>query len=294
MPVLVIDYRKIPEHPHPAQLEDAVQAFKWIAEHGPCGSVKSPASAILCAGSSAGGGLALALAVKLRDEPDHVGKLAGVTVSSPQTDMTCSGESYTSRKWRYGGGDQCDPIFRGKDPTADSMPQIYKLLGKPGRNGSYPLTEPSISPLHAELHDLPPTLIHVGDAEVMLSDSVDFGVKARAAGSPVEVTVWPRMWHCFERFSEGCGTGIPIKESEEALRRQVAFLRQCAAPVMSEDFKIEDFKIEVPNEEVKMQVKGKGKGKSKGKGNGRGKGKSQEAAPSKRLDHKIADTIMGA
>lgn len=225
MPVLAIDYRKIPEHPHPAQLEDALQAFQWIARHGPFGT--STAAAILCAGDSAGGGLALALAVMLRDEPVHGAQLAGITVTSPQTDMSCSGESYTTRRWRDGGGSVGDPIFRGRDPQADSMPQIYKLLGKPGRPGSYLLTEPSISPLHAELHDLPPTLIHVGDAEVMLSDSVDFGAKARAAGSPVEVTVWPRMWHCFERFSEGCGTGVPLKEGLEALERQAAFLRRC-------------------------------------------------------------------
>lgn len=302
MPVLVIDYRKIPEHPHPAQLDDAVQAFEWILEHGPHG--KSPASAILGSGSSAGGGLALALAVKLRDEPGHGGQLVGVTVSSPQTDMTCSGESYTTRKWCDGGGDACDPIFRGADPSADSMPQIYKLLGKPGRRGSYPLHEPSISPLHAELHKLPPTLIHVGDAEVMLSDSVDFGLKAKAAGSPVQVTVWPRMWHCFERFSEGCGTGTPIKEGQEALRRQVAFLHQCASAVLPKDFKIEA----LPMSEVEMlcrasapengdtsKMKGKGKGKGKSKMKGKGKGvESQVAVHSKHLHQQMVDSIMGA
>lgn len=317
MPVLVIDYRKIPDHPHPAQLEDAVQAFEWIAEHGPYGA--SPAPAILCAGSSAGGGLALALAVKIRDEPGHGGRLAGVTVSSPQTDMTCSGSSYSTRRWRDGGGETCDPIFRGKDPQADSMPQIYKLLGRPGRPGSYPLNESSISPLHAALHNLPPTLIHVGDAEVMLSDAVDFGVKARAAGSPVEVVVWPRMWHCFERFSEGCGTGIPLKEGLEALKRQVCFLRHCAATAMNvETVPMSEEEVEALACREQLELlksrgepasKGKGKGKSIGKGKGKGKGKSKEvhhgaARPeeylkqsdrsSQELARRVEDTLLGA
>jgi hypothetical protein len=107
------------------------------------------------------------------------------------------------------------------------MPEIYELMGKPGNVDSFRLTEPEISPLHADLHaDFPPTLIQVGDAEVMLSDSVDFGKKAQAAGASVEVQVYPRMWHCFHRFSEGCGTGVPLQEGIEAMKLQGAFLNQ--------------------------------------------------------------------
>jgi len=225
MPVLAIDYRLCPEYKHPAQLEDAVQAFRWIAENGPSGSAQ--AKKIFLAGDSAGGGLALALALRLRDAPVAGAQVAGVTVVSPQTDMTCSGESYISRRWKEGGGPQCDPIFRGEDPTGDSMPQIALLLGEQGADGSYALTDSALSVIHADLYDLPPALIHVGDAEVMRSDSVEFGKKAVAAGSPVDVRVWPRMWHTFTHYTEGChGEGSqPLKEALDAVKQQGDFLR---------------------------------------------------------------------
>mmetsp|Transcript_93823 Transcript_93823/g.201441 ORF Transcript_93823/g.201441 Transcript_93823/m.201441 type:complete len:629 (-) Transcript_93823:73-1959(-) len=225
MPVFCIDYRKIPEHPHPAQLDDARQALEWIWEHGPHGAAK--ATAVFCAGDSAGGGLALGLAVYVRDMQPTCCRIDGIVTVSPMTDLTCSGESYMSRRWKQDGGDHCDPLFRGRDPAADSMPQIYRLFrARDGMHRSFELTTPYISPLHAELHDLPATLIQVGDAEVMLSDSVDFAKKARAAGSQVSLHVFPRMWHCFHRFSEGCGTGVPLEEGTQALKEQAAFLRQ--------------------------------------------------------------------
>jgi acetyl esterase/lipase len=224
MPVLCIDYRKIPEHPHPAQIEDARSALLWLNENGPHGLGR--ASALFCAGDSAGGGLALGLGVSLRDNPIGSVNIAGIAVVSPMTDLTCSGESYTSRRWQEHGDDRCDPLFRGKDPARDSMREIYELMGKPGQVGSFKLTQPDISPLHADLHQFPPTLIQVGDAEVMLSDAVDFGAKAQAAGSPVEVKVYPRMWHCFNRFTEGCGTGVPLQEGIDAIKGQAQFMRQ--------------------------------------------------------------------
>merc|ERR1719215_1009237 len=100
IPVLAIDYRLAPEFKHPAQLEDALQAFKWIAKNGPEGL--SPAKHIFLAGDSAGGGLALALALRLRDEPVEEGPVAGVSVVSPETDLSCSGESYRTRRWQLG------------------------------------------------------------------------------------------------------------------------------------------------------------------------------------------------
>lgn len=231
MPLLCIDYRLCPEFRHPAQLEDAVTAFRWIAQHGPEGPCQ--AASVFLAGDSAGGGLALALALRLRDEPVEEGVVAGVSVVSPETDLSCSGESYRTRRWQPGGGPTCDPMFRDEDPAAASMPQIHRLLGEPGRPDSFPTTEPSISVLHADLHGLPPVQIHVGDAEVMLSDSVDFGRKAVAAGSPVEVRVWPHVWHTFTQFSEGAGNadGKPLEEALQSIAAQGEFLRRCATGV---------------------------------------------------------------
>lgn len=229
MPLLAFDYRLAPEFRHPAQLEDALQALRWIAANGPYGP--GEATAIFLAGDSAGGGLALALALHVRDEPIEGAEIAGISVVSPETDLSCSGESYTTRRWSEGCGSVCDPVFRDKDPAAASMPTIYRLLGEPGKPGSYSPTHPSISPIHADLHGLPPTHIHVGDAEVMLSDAVDFAKKANAAGSPVEATVWPRMWHTFTQFSEGCGgdDAQPLDEALQALKQQGDFFRDLAA-----------------------------------------------------------------
>lgn len=228
MPVLCFDYRLIPEFRHPAQLEDGLQALRWIAANGPEGPGR--ASKIFLAGDSAGGGLALALALAVRDGATEGVQVAGVVVVSPMTDLTCRGGSYTSRRWRDGGGPLCDPIFRGEDPVADSLEQIYKLLGRPGEPGVLPLDEPSISVLHAELHDLPPAQIHCGDLEVMRSDAVDFAEKARAAGSPVEVVVWPRMWHTFTQYTEGCGGpgAVPLDEAVRACAQIAGFLKGLA------------------------------------------------------------------
>lgn len=228
MPIFAIDYRLAPEFQHPSQLDDAVQAFQWLAANGPEGPGK--ASAIFLAGDSAGGGLALALAVRLRDRPVLGAKVAGITVVSPETDLSCSGESYRTRRWQVGGGDKCDPFFRDEDPAASCEEQIFKVLGKPGQPGSFHVEHPELSVLHADLHGLPPTQIHVGDAEVMQSDSVDFGKKARAASSPVEVHVWPRMWHTFTQYSEGCGgqDAVPLQEAHDAIAMQGKFLQGLA------------------------------------------------------------------
>jgi len=235
MPVLAFDYRKCPEFKHPAQLDDATQAFRWIWENGPEGP--GLATAVFLAGDSAGGGLALALAVKLRDEPIEGREVAGITVVSPETDLTCSGESYTTRRWVEGGPEHCDPMFRDEDPAEASMPTVYSLLGPPDDPESYHPTEAYLSVLHHDLHDLPPVQIHVGDAEVMLSDSVDFAEKAKAAGTPVELEVWPRMWHTFTQYSEGCGLALeePPEEPTKALELQGEFLQKIAQEYESEE-----------------------------------------------------------
>jgi len=148
-------------------------------------------------------------------------------------------------------------MFRDEDPAAGSMEQMYMLLGKPGEPGSFPLTEPSISVLHAELHALPPTHIHVGGAEVMKSDSVEFGKKARAAGSPVRVTVYDYMWHTFTQFSEGCGgeNCKPLQEAVRCIRQQGRFLKSLAPkPLRKPKFrKVESLKPEMRGVNVMLK-----------------------------------------
>jgi len=227
MPVFAIDYRLAPEFRWPAQMEDALQAIQWLAENGPEGS--GPATGICLAGDSAGGGVVTQLAMALRDGAGPRVPVLGLSLVSPMLDWTCSGASYTSRRWQGGAALHEDPVFQGSDPTAESLLGVQKVLGLLAEEGSIPPDHPSISTNNAQLHDLPPVDLHVGDAEVMLSDSEDFAAKAQAAGTAVQLTVYPKMWHVFTQYSEGCGSGEPLIEAVLAIQRQAAFLKQRAA-----------------------------------------------------------------
>jgi acetyl esterase/lipase len=178
--VLSLDYRLAPEHPFPAGLDDCQIAFHWMLANGP--QRPGPARAAWIAGDSAGGNLALALLLRLRDAREPL-PAAAATVGAA-TDLTASSASMRSRS-------ALDPIIskRGIDYAA----RLYVQDGTP-------LTDPLVSPLFGELHGLPPVRMHVGDCETLLDDTLRFAERARAAGSSVEAKVWPEMVHVFEAF----------------------------------------------------------------------------------------------
>ncbi len=162
-----INYRLAPEHPFPAAVEDAVSAYRWLLEQG-----VDPAT-IVIAGDSAGGGLTVATLVALRDA--GVPLPAAAVCLSPWTDMEGIGESAKTRK-------AADPMI---DPEG-GLAQAQLYLG-----GADPRT-PLAAPLYADLRGLPPMLIHVGDAEVLLDDSTRLAERAKAAGVDVTLEVWDR------------------------------------------------------------------------------------------------------
>jgi monoterpene epsilon-lactone hydrolase len=173
---LVINYRLAPEHPFPAGLEDCITAYNHLLSSG------IHPGKIIVAGDSAGGNLTLALLVALRDRGSP---LPGAAVAiSPATDLTGSGASHQNRA--------------GADPV---------LGGSGGSNvvgwyaGEHKLDHPLISPLFADLHGLPPILMHVGDDEILLDDSTRFAEKARRAGVDTTLVVWPEMFHVFQIFT---------------------------------------------------------------------------------------------
>ncbi|TRO97051.1 alpha/beta hydrolase [Glycocaulis profundi] len=168
------DYRLAPENPFPAGLDDAVAAIRAAREEtgGP----------IVLAGDSAGGGLALAAAIRLRqlglDLPE------AMILFSPWTDLSLSGESVETKA-------DADPMLKPDFLRAGAA--LY--LG--GRRAD----DPAVSPLFADLSGLPPTLIQAGGDEVLLDDSTRLAERMEAAGVNADCEVWQGLWHDFQLFA---------------------------------------------------------------------------------------------
>lgn len=173
--VLSLNYRMAPEHPFPAAVDDTVAAYKWLLDQG----IK-PAN-IAIAGDSAGGGLAFAALLAIRDA-GHPVPAAGVGIS-PWVDMEGTGESMTTRA-------VVDPVVQKEGLLG--MAKLYLGTADP--------KNPLAAPLHANLAGLPPLLIQVGDHETLLDDSNRIAERARKAGVDVTLKVWdemPHVWHLF-------------------------------------------------------------------------------------------------
>lgn len=165
-----VGYRLAPEHPFPAALEDALAAYEWLL----ASSVSPQTTALV--GDSAGGTLALALLVLLRDQGKPLPRCA--VCLSPGTDLTQSGDSWTVNAGR-------DLLLN----RAKIRAAIELYL-----HGADPRT-PLASPLYADWQGLPPLLILVGSEEHLLSDATRLARKATAAGVAVTLDIWDRMQH---------------------------------------------------------------------------------------------------
>lgn len=194
--VLTIDYRLAPENLYPAALDDAVTAYRALLGDG-----MEPRKIALC-GDSAGGGLALALLVRLRDE--GVDLPACAVLVSPWADLACAGESYTVNA-------ALDPI--ASRDIALGMARTY--LGEAGDPH-----DPLASPVYADLYGLPPLLIEMGEREVFLDDGRTIERRVGEAGGEATLRIWPGMIHQFPLH-----VGI-LDESAAAVAEIGAFIRE--------------------------------------------------------------------
>lgn len=192
---LSVGYRLAPEHPFPAAVEDSVAAYRWLLQQG------ADPERIVIAGDSAGGGLAAATLVALRDE--GVALPCGGALISPWTDLTMTAETYDTRA-------QCDPMIERESLSLSALAYLGRTDPK----------TPLASPLFADLSGLPPLAVHVGDFECLLDDSREFCARAEDAGVEVELWVAPEMIHVWHAFA-----GL-VPESDAAVARLGQWIRR--------------------------------------------------------------------
>jgi epsilon-lactone hydrolase len=191
--VFSLDYRLAPEHHFPAGLDDAVTGYRWLLSTG-----INPGN-ISVAGDSAGGGMTLALAMRLRESGEPLP--ACLVCLSPWTDMTASGESITANSG-------CDPMF----VTEDIHRYANAYLGRESPHN------PLASPLLGDLKGLPPLLLQVGRNEVLLDDARALHAKVIAASGSSTLRIFDGVFH-------GWHFGTPfVPEARKALREIADFV----------------------------------------------------------------------
>ena len=189
-----LDYRLIPEHPYPAQLEDALAAYRWLLEAG-----ITPARLVVM-GDSAGGNLTLALLLKLRESGLPFPALA--CCLGPWTDVSGYGESLLANE--------------RTDWVQKRMTVRWAEWFCAGRDPK----DPGISPVYADLRGLPPIYVQAGGAEILFDMIRRFVEVAREQGAVVQFDTWPTMPHDFQAYGE------LVPEAQEALQRLREVVRE--------------------------------------------------------------------
>ncbi|MGL4623382.1 MAG: alpha/beta hydrolase [Culicoidibacterales bacterium] len=189
--VYVINYSLAPETPFPGALVDTVIFYEWLAG-------KYPDLPIHIVGDSAGGGLSYATVAVLRDK--HLHMPHSLTTLSPWTDL-----SFTLKRTQA-----TDPVITLAELQA----------GAKAYADGHSVQSAKISPVFENLRGFPPTLIQVGEDELLLIDSIAMHEKLKTAQVPVEFEIFPKMWHVFQLAAPF------VPESEAAIKKIVNFIEK--------------------------------------------------------------------
>lgn len=206
--VFAVDYRLMPEHRYRDGLRDCQSAYQWLLGNGPDGPATAEFMAV--AGDSAGGNHTLSLIAWIKEQ--HLQQPDAAVALSPSTDLTFTAPSLRNNV-------KTDPLLGPAFRPLTRLPLPLLWWGTFLFFRMSP-SNPLLSPLRADLSGLPPTLIHVSDSEMLVDDARRYTHKARAAGSPVELRIWPGMFHVWHIFTPW------LPEADEALEDIGEFLNR--------------------------------------------------------------------
>lgn len=191
---ITLEYRLAPEHPYPAAVDDARAAYEGLLAQG-----VAP-DRIAFAGESAGGGLAVATLLALREAGVSLPSCA--YLMSPYADLTLSGETLAGKR-------EVDPLL-----TPDGL-----RARVPDYVGEADASDPHISPIFGDLRDLPPLLIQAGSHEILLSDALRLAARAAIFDVPVTLEITPGVPHVFQAYA------VLLDEAGAALDRASDFVK---------------------------------------------------------------------
>lgn len=192
--VFSVDYRLAPEHPFPAQAEDALAAYRFLARHG------CPPHRIIPVGLSSGGTLVLDLLLSLRDQ--HLLMPPAAICMSPMVDLSFGGDSVTRNQ-------ASDWLTAARLAAIRTQ---YLAGSDPG--------DPRASPVHANLSGFPRLYIQAGFGELMFDDISAFAKKATWAEVQARFEIWEGMFHLWQIF------GKQVPEARDAVARAGTFVRE--------------------------------------------------------------------
>ncbi|SDC87586.1 alpha/beta hydrolase [Actinokineospora iranica] len=202
LPVLLLDYRRAPEHPFPAAADDALAAYRWLLDQG------YPANRLVVAGDSAGGHLTAGLLADLTRQ--RMVMPGAAVLFSPFLDLTCADLDERDAACR----DPYIPPDRAREAAAHYA-------------GEFGVAHPRLAVLKGSKRRWPPMLIQAGDTECLLGDSERMAAAMRRAAAHCELQVWPGQVHAFPAFS------ALVPEGRLAIRYAGEFLRGALKEVLA-------------------------------------------------------------